>query len=422
MKGDLKLNYKKLIGNFKFISFIVNLLLSLGLGLILWRILDIWYIIPLSLLVGIVGYCFISIFTGFANKKLLAKFEKQILQFKEGDYSSLGEFKDLGFISKISSSFNDIIEDIRNLIRSFIDVFHSIIQISKETRSKAEEALCSVGQISESIEEIAKGASMQADEVQHGVEKMENLSQEIELLSDRFSGVSEDTKSINELNGIGLQSVRLLQEKSQETNEALAQIYQTIESLTNSTKNIEQLLESVEGIAEQTNLLALNAAIEAARAGESGRGFAVVAEEIRKLAEQSKVSTVEIGSLVHTIQNQSTLTIASMQRVQAVSHEQNEAVLHTNDAFQNITEATESISSKIEMIHQGMNSIQNHRHEVLNVIENISVVTKEAAASSEEIAAAAGSQVSILEEMNEVALKLDAITQELDVKLKKYKL
>ncbi|HHY25659.1 MAG TPA: chemotaxis protein [Desulfitobacterium dehalogenans] len=416
------MNYKKLIGNFKFISFIVNLLLSLGLGLILWRILDIWYIIPLSLLVGIVGYCFISIFTGFANKKLLAKFEKQILQFKEGDYSSLGEFKDLGFISKISSSFNDIIEDIRNLIRSFIDVFHSIIQISKETRSKAEEALCSVGQISESIEEIAKGASMQADEVQHGVEKMENLSQEIELLSDRFSGVSEDTKSINELNGIGLQSVRLLQEKSQETNEALAQIYQTIESLTNSTKNIEQLLESVEGIAEQTNLLALNAAIEAARAGESGRGFAVVAEEIRKLAEQSKVSTVEIGSLVHTIQNQSTLTIASMQRVQAVSHEQNEAVLHTNDAFQNITEATESISSKIEMIHQGMNSIQNHRHEVLNVIENISVVTKEAAASSEEIAAAAGSQVSILEEMNEVALKLDAITQELDVKLKKYKL
>ncbi|WP_019851181.1 methyl-accepting chemotaxis protein [Desulfitobacterium sp. PCE1] len=416
------MNYKKLIGNFKFISFIVNLLLSLSLGLILWRILGIWYMIPLLLLIGIVGYGIISIFTSFANKKLLVKFEKQILQFKEGDYSSLAEFKDLGFIGKISSSFNDIIEDIRNLIRSFVEVFLSIIQISKETRDKAEEALCSVGQISESIEEIAKGASMQADEVQHGVEKMENLSQEIELLSDRFSGVSNDTKDINELNGIGLRSVSLLQKKSLETNEALAQIYQTIESLTNSTKNIEQLLESVEGIAEQTNLLALNAAIEAARAGESGRGFAVVAEEIRKLAEQSKVSTVEIGSLVHTIQNQSTLTIASMQRVQAVSQEQNEAVLHTNDAFQNITEATESISSKIEMIHQGMISIQNHRNEVLNVIENISAVTKEAAASSEEIAAAASSQLSILEEMNEVTRKLDKITQELDVKLKKYKL
>ncbi|ACL20050.1 MULTISPECIES: methyl-accepting chemotaxis protein [Desulfitobacterium] len=251
---------------------------------------------------------------------------------------------------------------------------------------------------------------------------MENLSQEIELLSDRFKGVSDDTKDIKQLNSVGLQSVNLLQEKSLETNAALAQIYQTIESLTNSTKNIEQLLESVEGIAEQTNLLALNAAIEAARAGESGRGFAVVAEEIRKLAEQSRVSTVEIGSLVHTIQNQSTLTIVSMQRVQAVSQEQNEAALHTNDAFQNITEATESISSKIAMIQQGMTSIQNHRHEVLKVIENISAVTKEAAASSEEIAAAAGGQVSILEEMNEVTRKLDEITQELDVKLKKYKL
>lgn len=344
------MNYKKFIGNFKFISFMVNLLLSLGLGVILWRILYIWYIVPLLLLIGTVGYGIIAIFSGFANKELLAKFEKQIFQFREGDYSSLAEFKDLGFIGKISSSFNEIIEDIRGLIGSFVKVFQAIIQISKETRSKAEEALCSVGQISESIEEVAKGASRQADEVQYGVEKMENLSQEIELLSDRFNGVSDDTKDIKQLNSVGLQSVNLLQEKSLETNAALAQIYQTIESLTNSTKNIEQLLESVESIAEQTNLLALNAAIEAARAGESGRGFAVVAEEIRKLAEQSRVSTVEIGSLVHTIQNQSTLTIASMQRVQVVSQEQNEAVLHTNDAFQNITAATESISSKIAMI------------------------------------------------------------------------
>ncbi|MEL1136078.1 methyl-accepting chemotaxis protein [Desulfitobacterium sp. THU1] len=415
------MNLKKL-GNLKFISFMLNFLLSLGLGIILWKILDIWYVVPLLLLIGIVGYCIISIFSGFANKKLLAKFEKRILQFKEGDYSSLAEFKDLGFIGKISSSFNDIITDIRNLITSFVNVFHSIIQISKETRSKAEEALYSVEQISESIEGIAKGASSQADEVQHGVEKMENLSLEIELLSERFSGVNEDTQNITQLNTIGLQSVHLLQEKSLEANDALAQIYQTIETLTNSTKNIEMLLESVQGIAEQTNLLALNAAIEAARAGESGRGFAVVAEEIRKLAEQSRVSTVEIGSLVQTIQNQSTLTIASMERVQAVTQEQNEAVLHTNDAFQNITEATESISSKIGMIEQGMLTIQNHRHEVLSVIENISAVTKEAAASSEEIAAAATSQVSILEDMNEVTHRLDEITQELEVKLKKYKL
>ena len=109
------MNYKKFIGNFKFISFMVNLLLSLGLGVILWRILNIWYIIPLLLLIGTVGYGIIAIFSGFANKKLLAKFEKQILQFREGDYSSLAEFKDLGFIGKISSSFNEIIEDIRGL-------------------------------------------------------------------------------------------------------------------------------------------------------------------------------------------------------------------------------------------------------------------------------------------------------------------
>jgi methyl-accepting chemotaxis protein len=87
--------------------------------------------------------------------------------------------------------------------------------------------------------------------------------------------------------------VAVLRGKSGETETAANRIFGVVEKLTATIADIGQFVKSIEGIAEQTNLLALNAAIEAARAGEAGRGFAVVAEEVRKLADESKQSTMQ---------------------------------------------------------------------------------------------------------------------------------
>lgn len=85
--------------------------------------------------------------------------------------------------------------------------------------------------------------------------------------------------------------------------------------LIDSTRDIERMFTIISGIAKRTNLLALNATIEAARAGEAGKGFAVVAEEVSKLASQSTKVTKDIQINVSTIQQVSTQTVTSIERI-----------------------------------------------------------------------------------------------------------
>jgi methyl-accepting chemotaxis protein len=356
------------------------------------------------------------------TRKISKQFERELYVIKQGDYSKFLDPKSFGSFAGVASVLNSVLSDIRTLIDGFFTLSLSIIQASRKVGTTANQTVASITEISKTVDEIAKGASDQAADAQQGVQLVDALSDQIDFVYKSYGDVMNETNNIHKLNDIGLQSVNILREKSTENFNSTEQIFSVVEKLTNTTKDIGTFVQSIEDIAEQTNMLALNAAIEAARAGEAGKGFAVVAEEVRKLADQSRQSAEEIINLMENISAESQLAIQAMELMRKASQEQNTAVESTNKAFGDIADGIAAIVEKIKAVNDAVSMMQTSKDNVISAIENISSVSQETAASSEEVAATTDQQLREIDEMKVAAAQLDELVQELDMKLKKFKI
>ena len=136
--------------------------------------------------------------------------------------------------------------------------------------------------------------------------------------------------------------------------DAAGSISSKFEVLNEKSNNINTVVTTITKVADQTNLLSLNAAIEAEKAGEYGFGFSVVAKEIRRLADQTAVATLDIEQMVKEMQSAVSAGVMSMERFsEQVRHSVND-VREVSGQLSQIIEQVQALTPRFETVHHGM--------------------------------------------------------------------
>ena len=324
---------------------------------------------------------------------------------------------ELGVLTK---SLANMIQNTRLLIKQVSQVGEQVEEATSTVASTSQQVSASSNEIARAIQEISSGASSQATEAQQGTEKMNILSQKIEGVSQHVGAIQNVSKDTMTLVQEGSKTVEELNQKTEQATDITNRILEDIGMLGEHSTAIGKVIKVLNTIVEQTKLLALNASIEAARAGEAGKGFAVVAAEVTKLAEQSMEATSEITKIIQDTQKQTFETVEKAHTAEDIVKLQTQSVVSTISVFKQIASSMELLAQRVENIMEEMIQMQENKDEAVSVMQNISEISEQTAASSEEITASSEEQTAGIEQLAGFAQQLSSTAQELSQYIHKF--
>jgi len=240
-----------------------------------------------------------------------------------------------------------------------------------DVRTSADNMSNSAQQLAAASEELASGAQEQASSLEETSATMEEIT----------STIKQNADNAKQAHQVANGSRDAAEKGGQVVGEAVGAMVQINES----SKNIAEIISTIDEIAFQTNLLALNAAVEAARAGEQGRGFAVVATEVRNLAQRSATSAKEIKRLiqdsVRKVENGSGLVNKSGETLREIVG----SVKRVTDIVAEIAAASQEQSVGVEQVNKAMTQMDQVTQTNASQTEELSATAQSMAASAEEL-------------------------------------
>lgn len=328
------------------------------------------------------------------------KMNEAIPKIRDLEMTSFDKIKDsmLELETKIIEDFNRKEEFILGLTMTFIVlglfggaagtlVFGNMIAkaITDEVKTAINNITASSNEIAATMEQQERTANLQAASVNETTTTMDELRASSHQSEEQAEAAAQAAQEVLQLADNGNQSVEETVATMIDLKNKVAAIADQIVRLSEQTNQIGNISSLVSDLSQQTNMLALNASVEAVRAGEHGKGFAVVAEEIRKLADQSRQSASNIGSLVSDIQNAINTTVMVTDEGTKTVNAGMNITERTANAFAGVLESVNNVAMNNQQIVLNIRQQGKAVQQVLEAMDSINQGAQENAAGLSQV-------------------------------------
>ncbi len=386
---------------------LVKILLFIAAAVLLIFVISLLIVIMVS---RSISNPIVTIYEAF-NKDENGKINIKHLDIKTGD-----ELEILG------TTLNAFSSQVENVISHIDGSTNALFDSSTNLHAYVNKLSTLANEVSGAVGNIAQGATGQAQDTTQAAIDIEENSRSIAEMIEMLNELENATRNIDGKKNEGKDALGGLAKLTDDSKQEAGFVNQTILETNESAESIFKASEMIQSIADQTNLLALNAAIEAARAGEAGKGFAVVAEEIRKLAEDSTKFTGEIRTIIEELKEKSQSAVDRMQFVGKIVEEQDNQTIITQNKFNEIEEALEMTKDIVKRIYQNSKMIEDKNTQIISVIQNLSAIAEENAATTEEASASVDTQTQSINDISSASSNLAEIASELQNEVATFKL
>ncbi len=322
----------------------------------------------------------------------------------------------------LTAEINKALDNLNSVLGQINQGSDVVAKSSNLLQKKVEDMKRNTTEVATAIAQMAKGAQDQAQKTDESSKLVNHVMASSNEMEKKANVINKAAERGLESSNQGMKTVKILVENMTGIKESANLTSQSIGVLTKRTEEIGRTLNVITDIASQTNLLALNAAIEAARAGDAGRGFAVVAEEIRKLAEDSRKSAVEIEKIIGDVQKDTTAAGKAIDTMEASVKEGNKSSIEAEKIFQEIAKSTEETFGASKEIQAATISQKESISSVVKNIEQIVVVSEETAAGTQQVASSSQQMNGGMLEIAKAGDELSAVAAELQAGVTQFKL
>lgn len=258
--------------------------------------------------------------------------------------------------------------DFEEILLAVRKINYSLSGTLGHIRESADQVGLGSSQMAESGQSLAEGATDQAASIEELLATVNNVAEQVERNTRNAVATSKKADEIGD--------------QARASNEHILEMTSAMGKISETSREISNIIQTIEEIADQTNLLSLNASIEAARAGEAGRGFAVVAGEIGHLANLSAEAVEDTRRLIEA-------AASEVEKGNVIAGQTAEALQSVIEGMEEIVKAVEAVADNSNEQNNSMKQINMAIEQISEVVQSNSAAAEESSATSEELSAQA---------------------------------